>query len=112
MRLSDLLHSRVVDAEGTDLGSVDDVRLVQDGPLAGAFGASFRVEGLLIGHGGIGVRLGFHRGGVKGPKPLAALFRAAEQRSRYASWDQVVAAADGEVRLGVAAADLRPAPSG
>jgi hypothetical protein len=111
MRLSDLLHSTVVDADGTEMGSVDDVRLVQDGPLVGVFGASFRVEGILIGHGGIGVRLGFHRARVKGPRPLKMLFGWLERRSHYVPWADVVSAGDGVVRLSKPAADVGPVPS-
>ena len=54
MNLSDLLHSHVLDADGISLGSVDDVRMVQDGPLLLPFGAAFRVEGLMVGHGNRG----------------------------------------------------------
>jgi sporulation protein YlmC with PRC-barrel domain len=111
MRLSDLLHSEVVDADGVALGSVDDVRLVQDGPVQGVFGAALRVEGLLVGRGGLGVRLGFTRVGVKGPKPLKALFGAMERRSRYVRWEQVASADDRVVRLLARAGDVGPVPT-
>ncbi len=90
MRLSELLHSDVWDEAGKSYGSVDDVRLVQDGPPLGAFGVAFRVEGLVLGHGALGLRLGFHRGGVRGPWPLKVIFRRLESRASYATWDQVV----------------------
>jgi hypothetical protein len=89
MHLSDLLHSRVIDADGADIGSVDDVRMVQDGPLLLPFGAAFRVEGLMVGHRSIGTRLGYVRGGVKGPRLLRAIFSALERRARYVEWDDV-----------------------
>ncbi len=111
MRLSDLLHSDVVDTDGVSMGSVDDVRLVQDGPILGELGAGLRVEGVLIGHHGLAVRLGFDRAGVRGPKPLKALFSAMERRCRYAPWRDVVSAADGVVRLSVRAAEVGPVPS-
>lgn len=112
MRLSDLLHSEVVDVGGTRLGSVDDVRLVQDGPVTGVFGAALRVEGILIGRGGIGVRLGLHRPEMKGPKLLKLLFGGLQGRARYARWDQVASVDAGTIRLSVAKADLAPVPSG
>jgi sporulation protein YlmC with PRC-barrel domain len=96
MRLSDLLHSAVVDTAGKAYGSVDDVRLIQDGPMQGA-SASFRVEGLVIGRGALGVRLGFHRGKVKGPWPLKVLFTRLESRARYVPWEQVTSYDDGHV---------------
>ena len=96
MNLSDLLHSSVLDADGQRLGSVDDVRLVQDGPLLLPFGAAFRVEGLMVGHRSVGTRLGFIRGGIRGPWLLRALLTALERRARYVLWDDVESW-DGEV---------------
>lgn len=89
MRLSELLQAHVIDAEGNDLGSVDDVRLVQDGPMLVPFGAAFRVEGLVVGRGAVGTRLGYRRGGVEGPWLLRILFQALERRARYVPWEQV-----------------------
>lgn len=89
MRLSDLLASEVVHDKLGPLGTVDDVRFVQDGPVVGAFGASLRVDGIVIGRGGISVRLGFHRAKVKGPAPLNAFFTRLEKRARYVPWSQV-----------------------
>jgi sporulation protein YlmC with PRC-barrel domain len=47
MRLSSLLGAAVVDADGDRTASVQDVRLVQDGPLIGAF-AAWRLSGLIV----------------------------------------------------------------
>jgi len=49
MRLSELLGCVVVDERGRLVGRVHDVRLVQDGPPIGQFGASLRLLGLLVG---------------------------------------------------------------
>ena len=49
MRLADLLGAEVVDRCGQPAGRVHDVRLVQDGPLIGGFGASLRLDGLIVG---------------------------------------------------------------
>ena len=107
MRISDLLRSRVVDLDGRELGSVDDVHLVQDGQLLPNFGAALRVAGLVVGRGGLGVRLGYHRAGVRGPWPIKAMFNRVERRARYVSWDQVAAWEEGTVRLSVGADDVR-----
>lgn len=96
MRLSDLLHTRVVDRDGVDIGSVDDVRMVQDGPLLLPFGHAFRVEGLMVGHRSIGTRLGYVRGGVQGPWLLRVIFSALERRAHYVDW-QDVETWDGEI---------------
>lgn len=106
MRLGELLHTPVYDAAGAEVGMVDDVRLVQDGPLLEGFGASLRVDGLIVGSGGVAVRLGFHRHGVRGPFLLKKAATALERRARYVPWDQVEHC-DGEaVRLRCAAGDL------
>jgi hypothetical protein len=89
VRLSDLFRSHVVDAGGETLGRVVDVLLVQDGPLLDAFGNALRVEGLLVGRRGLGTRLGYSRGGIRGPALLRRLFRAAEKGLPYVRWDQV-----------------------
>ena len=97
MRLGELLRSNVIDERGRKLGSVDDVRLVQDGPVLGGFGAALRVDGLVVGKGGLGVRLGFHRAQVKGPWPLKAVLGARERRARYVPWARVKSWSDGVV---------------
>jgi hypothetical protein len=108
MHLSDLLHTRVVDADGRDIGSVDDVHLEQDGPMLLPFGAAFRVVGVVVGHRAVGRRLGYRRTGVRGPAIVKRAFFALERRSRYVEWRDV-AEWDGEtVTLTRRYADLRP----
>jgi hypothetical protein len=48
MRLSDLLGLDVTDIDAQRIGTVADVRLVQDGPMIGPYGAAFRLSGLII----------------------------------------------------------------
>jgi len=74
MRISDLLASEVRRADGTLVGRVREVRIVQDGPTVGRLQAGFRVDALLVGKGALGVRLGYHAGHVRGPWLLNALF--------------------------------------
>jgi hypothetical protein len=66
MRLSDLLGAEVLDEAGRSAGRVHDVRLVQDGPVVGGFGAALRLDGLLVGRRAVGARLGYDRGKMKG----------------------------------------------
>jgi hypothetical protein len=111
MRLSDLLHTRVFDADGTDLGSVDDVRMVQDGPMLLPFGNALRVEGLMVGHRSLGTRLGFVRGGVKGPWLLRVIFSTLERRAHYVDWEDV-SSWDGEtIRLTKRESELGQLPT-
>lgn len=107
MRSTHFLGSDVFDVHGQELGSVHDVRLVQDGPRIGSFGDGFRVRALLLGPTAIGARLGFERGQLRGPWPLDALFRAIHRRMLVATWDQVAAIEEHRIRLSVARDDLR-----
>ena len=99
MRLSDLLGRPVVDADGRRLGEVKDVRLVQDGPYVEGFGQQLRVEGLLVGGGALGTRLGITRVDLRGPWPLTALVRRLERGSRYVLWGDVAGHDGHEIRL-------------
>ena len=89
MRLSDLLGADVVDEAGRSAGHVHDVRLVQDGPLVGAFGASLRVDGLLVGRRSIGARLGYGRGKMHGPLLVKLAGGWLFHDGRYVDWDRV-----------------------
>jgi hypothetical protein len=89
MRLSELLEAATYDADGTRLGTVKDVRLVQDGPYVEGFGHALRVEGVVVGTRAFGIRLGFDRAEVRGPWPLTTIFRRFEQRARYFRWEDV-----------------------
>jgi hypothetical protein len=80
MRLSDLLRAVVVDADGTVIGHVHDVRLVADGPPQGVWGPALRVHDLVVGRAGSGTRLGLTRPDVRGPALLKALFPRADHR--------------------------------
>jgi hypothetical protein len=106
MRLSDLLHCRVVDADGRSLGSIDDVRLVQDGPVNAGFDAGLRVDGLVVGRGALGLRLGYHRADVQAPWLLRVLFTRLERRAHFVPFDDVATWGDDTVRLRTREADL------
>ena len=93
-RLSDLLDAEVRGDDDRRLGPVRDVRLVQDGPVRQGIQASFRVDALVVGGGSFPVRLGYYRGGIRGPLPLRWLFRRLERRAliipmeHVAVWDE------------------------
>jgi hypothetical protein len=106
MRMGDLMHCEVVDAGGTRLGKVRDVRLVQDGRIVEGFGALLRVDGLVVGKGALAERLGLHRTNVHGPWPLTAVLRRLERRAHYARWDQVASLDRDTVSLAVPVDDL------
>jgi hypothetical protein len=81
MRMSDLMACDVHTADGQHLGQVRDVRLVMDGPPRGVL-ARLRVDAVLVGGSALAGRLGYLRGGVRGPAPLAAIMRRLEGRAR------------------------------
>ena len=108
MNLSDLLHAHVIDADGNDIGSVDDVCLVQDGPLLEPFGAAFRIEGLAIGHRALGRRLGYHHGGLTAPWLVRIVLMAFTKNSRYVEWEHVETWDGATVRITKRKAELPP----
>jgi hypothetical protein len=88
MRISDLMACDVVDHGGRDLGQVRDVRLVMDGPLRGSL-AALRLDAIVVGGSAVAGRLGFLRGGVRGPWPLAAVMNRLERRALTIAADDV-----------------------
>jgi hypothetical protein len=107
MRLSDLLGAEVLDEAGGSAGRVHDVRLVQDGPVLGGFGAGLRLDGLLVGRRGVGVRLGYGRGAMKGPLPVRLL-----AGGRYVEWGQIRTVQPDRIRISGSINDLpSPGPS-
>jgi len=86
MQMSDVLGVEVVDAGGSRLGQVTDVRFVQDGPYIEGFGQALRVDALVVGRGGIASRLGYVRGGVRGPWLLRTLAAGLEGRAFLVPW--------------------------
>jgi sporulation protein YlmC with PRC-barrel domain len=104
--LSDLLHSEVYDQDGVSVGHVHDVRLVRDGPVIGSFGATFSIDGLIVGKGSFGSRLGFDRAAMKGPWVLKALFNRLHASSRFVPWDFVAAVEERKILISRAAKEL------
>jgi sporulation protein YlmC with PRC-barrel domain len=91
MRLSDLLHCEVIDEEQRKIGRVHEVRAVQDGPLQGAFGAALRVEGLIVGRGSVGTRLGLDRKDVKALAVVRLIFEGLRGERLFVRWNRIVA---------------------
>lgn len=100
MRLTDLLDSDVLDRDGTRVGRVHDVRMVQDGPPIGSFGAAPRVHALIAGAPAVGVRLGFGRSDVRGPWVVESFFRWVHRDLRVIPWELVAALQEGVIMLG------------
>ena len=89
MRLSELLGCEVVDERGRSAGRVHDVRMVQDGPPIGRFGARLRLDGLIVGRWALGARFGYDRGAMKGPWVLKRVVGSIGRGGRYLDWERV-----------------------
>jgi hypothetical protein len=79
-RISDVLDCDVVDADGRRVGRIRDVRLVMDGPVEGAL-ARLRLDAVIVGGSALAGRLGYLRGGVRGPGLLKAVMSRLERRA-------------------------------
>jgi hypothetical protein len=110
MRLSDLLRSEVFDADGERIGHVHDVRFVRDGPDQGAFGPAYRLQGLIVGTGSLGSRLGFDRADVRGPLPLKAFFRWLHANTKFIEWPLVEKVNDNKITVRARKDDLPTVP--
>ena len=106
MRLSDLLGAEVVDGTGGSAGRVHDVRLVQDGPVVGGFGAALRLDGLIVGRRAVGARLGYERREMHGPLLVKLLAGWLHHDGRFVAWDRVRAIEPDRIHISGSAADL------
>jgi sporulation protein YlmC with PRC-barrel domain len=112
MRLSDLLGAEIVDENGHSGGDVHDVRLVQDGPVIGTFGASLRLVGLIVGRRATGARFGYRRRAMKGPLLVKLLAGWLYHEGRYVPWDRVRAIEQDRILISGSVDDLpEPGPA-
>lgn len=109
MRLSDLLDRPVVDELDHEVGRVFDVRLVQDGPLQGVWGAALRVQGLLVAPRTAGMRLGYDRSGIRGPWLARLLVQLwGGRRARFVGWERVTTVERDRIRISGSGDTLPP----
>ena len=87
MRGSDLIGLPVLGRGGRRLGRVLDVRLVQDGPLRGAY-AALRVDALVVGRHTVAAHLGYDRAKVDGPWLVDAVVRAMTRGNGLLPWQE------------------------
>ena len=106
MRLSELLGADVVDERGRSAGRVHDVRLIQDGPIIGGFGAGLRLDGLITGGRALGVRFGYARSVMKGPLLVKFIFERLLRDGRYVDWSRVTDVEPGRISISGSVEDL------
>lgn len=101
MRVSDLVGARVCDEQGNDLGGVNDVRLVQDGPILGTWGAAFRISGLIVSRRRIGSFLGYEHDTMRGPWLVRTVVRWLHRDALFVPWSAVREMGDRVVHVAV-----------
>jgi hypothetical protein len=104
MRASELLGLQVYDRDGEHLGAVHDVKVSREPTAAGA--GILALEGLVVGPGSIGVRLGYGHGETRGPWLLAQIFRRRARRLHFVPWPTIARRTSDEVHLAVRASEL------
>jgi hypothetical protein len=110
MRLSDLLHARVLGPGDEELGKVLDIRMVQDGPVLGTWGAAFRVQGLILSKRTIGGFFGYERSDLNAPWLVNAIVNRLHKDAAYVEWAHVTSCERGLVRIDVGRSGLSPIP--
>lgn len=99
MTIAELLAHEVRDVDGDVLGSVHDVRAVDDD-------GTLTIHELVVGGGAVAYRLGYASGHVTGPWLLTRLARLLRHDLHVVPWEHVRQAADGTLHLDVPVADL------
>jgi hypothetical protein len=107
MRAAELIGCHVYDADGQPIGTVHDlhftVQVRPDGSQDCELGA------LECGGIGLGHRLGYGEGEMRGPWPFPALFRRLARESLAVPWSAVTAYDRPRIDISVPRDQLRPA---
>ena len=107
MRAAELIGCHVYDADGQDLGAVHDlhfrIRALPDG------GQACELDLLECGGIGLGHRLGYGEGSMRGPWPFPSLFRRLARDSVAVPWAHVTAFRRPRIDIGVARNQLESA---
>lgn len=100
MTIAELLAHDVRDADGRALGSVHDVRAIDDD-------GTLTIHELVVGGGAVAYRLGYVTGHVTGPWLLARLAQLLRHDLHLVPWEHVRRAADGTLHLDVPVDELQ-----
>ncbi|MGO4691597.1 PRC-barrel domain-containing protein [Glaciibacter sp. 2TAF33] len=98
MILSDLLGRPVVDADGTRLGTVLDLRFVIDG-APGQLLADARLDGLVVSPRSRRSYLGYERAEVNAPAIINAIVNWLHRGTFYVTWEAVAVVDRDQVQL-------------
>jgi hypothetical protein len=107
MRAAELIGCHVYDAEGQHIGAVHDLHFTV---LAGPGGSrDCELSALECGGIGLGHRLGYGEGDMRGPWPFPALFRRLARQSLEVPWSAVTSCNRPRIDIAVPRSQLRPA---
>jgi hypothetical protein len=107
MRAAELIGCQVYDADGQPVGSVHDLHFViRDQPDGSQ---ACQLDALECGGIGLGHRLGYGEGDMRGPWPFPALFRLLAGRSLAVPWSAVTACNRPRIDIAVPRGQLQPA---
>jgi len=105
VRLSELLGLQVFDRDGERLGTAEDLRLVQDGPMTGPYAAALRVSGIIVVERRHHRLLGYERD--VGPAIIRMITRSITGDVTFVPWEDVQRVDDQGVHVGTAKAECR-----
>lgn len=106
MRASELFGLDVFDRTGDTVGVVHDVRARRE--FFADRAERLTIEGLVVGSGSVGIRLGYGHGGTRGPWFLTQLFRRRARDTRFVPWHAIARRTATEVHLEVDLDQLLP----
>lgn len=107
MRAAELIGCHVYDADGQPVGTVHDLRFTVQAEADGS--RACRLDALECGGIGLGHRLGYGEGAMRGPWPFPQLFRRLARRSLAIPWSQVTAVRRPRIDISVQRDQLKPA---
>ena len=88
-RLSRMFGRRVRDTDGRPIGRVHEVQLRRMEASEPSTAPAFKIEALIVGAGGLALRLGFTSTPARAPWPFGARARAAVREARVVPWESV-----------------------
>lgn len=107
MRAAELIGCQVYDADGQPVGTVHDLHFSVHAQADGS--RACLLDALECGGIGLGHRLGYGEGAMRGPWPFPQLFRRLARRSLAIPWSQVTAVRRPRIDISVQRDQLKPA---
>lgn len=107
MKAVELIGCQVYDVTGEPVGTVHDLHFRLDSRADGS--QACVLDALECGGIGLGHRLGYGEGDMRGPWPFPALFRRLARHSLAIPWDHVTAYQRPRIEIAARRGQLKPA---